>query len=802
MVHTSSLSSPRTFLENRGDAAQASTTTYSIAPGSVFSGTISTPGEGDWLAVDLERGQSYVFWVYGTNGRAMGLDDPSLTLHQDNTQRAFSDDIEDANPFALISYTATRSGTYFLDVGGSGTQTGTYTLHVSNAVFSMDEIATYLTDFYWGLPTPIRFDVTGGQLTYDTSALTGAGRQLADWAIEAWEQALGITFVSSTAAGANLVFDDNRSGAFAGPTAVNINTGLYSQSSINVSTGWLNTYGTSIDSYSYFTYLHEIGHALGLGHAGPYNLSARYGRDNVYLNDSTQASVMSYFDPVENTFIAGSDVTWLTPMAADLVAVHRLYGTPSAHEGNTTWGANSNVGGWLEQVFGAVFDGDTLPASIYAGGPVGFAIHDTGGFDTLDLRGQNVAQRIDLRPEGVSDIAGLTGNMVIARGSLIERAFGGAGNDTITGNLSDNFLFGEGGDNILFGGAGDDELRGLGGNDRVTGGTGRDRAYLGGGDDVFFDDPEGGRAGSDLIFFGAGHDTLFGGGGNDIAHGMEGRDSLLGGAGNDTLYAGAGHDHVEGGTGADQLWGGIGDDTLLGGAGHDVIYAREGHDRLFGDSGNDTLWGGAGNDTVTGGTGADRAYLGAGNDLFLDDPEGGNGGRDTVFLGLGDDTARGGGGDDVFFGLGGDDLLEGGAGNDTLYGGTNADTLIGGAGNDEIWGGLGRDRIEMGDGDDIYIDSAQGDALGRDTITGGAGADVFVFTARPSADVITDFEPGTDRLRLNSDLWTGELTAAELVSQFATVNAEGVIFQFGAGQSITLEGLNSLANLEADVFMF
>jgi hypothetical protein len=38
----------------------------------------------------------------------------------------------------------------------------------------------------------------------------------------------------------------------------------------------------TIDSYSFQTYVHEIGHALGLGHGGPYNGSASYGLDNLY----------------------------------------------------------------------------------------------------------------------------------------------------------------------------------------------------------------------------------------------------------------------------------------------------------------------------------------------------------------------------------------------------------------------------------------------------------------------------------------------------------------------------------------
>ena len=61
--------------------------------------------------------------------------------------------------------------------------------------------------------------------------------------------------------------------------------------------------------------------------------------------------------------------------------------------------------------------------------------------DTLDLRTDSTGQRVDLRPEGISDVYGLTGNLVIARDTLIENLVAGSGNDTITD-------FNDGDDNI------------------------------------------------------------------------------------------------------------------------------------------------------------------------------------------------------------------------------------------------------------------------------------------------------------------------------------------------------------------
>lgn len=76
-------------------------------------------------------------------------------------------------------------------------------------------------------------------------------------------------------------------------------------------------------------------------------------------------------------------------------------------------------------------------------------------------------------------------------------------------------------------------------------------------------------------------------------------------------------------------------------------------------------------------------------------------------------------------------------------GGAGAQTLTGGTGHDLLSGGAGNDVLSGGAGDDLLMGGA-----GADRLTGGAGADVFVFGDDPGQDVVTDFEPGTDRLDL------------------------------------------------------
>ncbi len=165
---------------------------------------------------------------------------------------------------------------------------------------------------------------------------------------------------------------------------------------------------------------------------------------------------------------------------------------------------------------------------------------------------------------------------------------------------------------------------------------------------------------------------------------------------------------------------------------------------------------------------------------------------------MGNDTIQGGNGNDEFRGEAGNDLINGRLGNDLIFGGDQFDTINAGEGNDTVFGGNGRDRIFLGAGDDRYVDTAQIGNLGQDTINGGVGADTFVFGAVMSADVIVDFQVGLDTLQLASSLRGGR-TEAQFVTDFASVIGGNVVFELGAGQSITLKGLTSTVGLADDL---
>jgi len=104
-------------------------------------------------------------------------------------------------------------------------------------------------------------------------------------------------------------------------------------------------------------------------------------------------------------------------------------------------------------------------SDVYVGDPIAFTIYDSNGIDTIDFSNFSQNQEISLIALTYSDIGGLTDNMTIARGVVIENATGGSGNDTLTGNEVANFLRGN---------AGIDSLTGNQGNDTLEGGSSAD----------------------------------------------------------------------------------------------------------------------------------------------------------------------------------------------------------------------------------------------------------------------------------------------------------------------------------------
>ncbi|HYD55997.1 MAG TPA: calcium-binding protein [Burkholderiales bacterium] len=246
-----------------------------------------------------------------------------------------------------------------------------------------------------------------------------------------------------------------------------------------------------------------------------------------------------------------------------------------------------------------------------------------------------------------------------------------------------------------------------------------------------------GTAGNDTIDGLAGNDTLDGLAGNDLLVGNDGSDLLLGGSGNDTLNGFSGSAAIPGGPESprapDTLDGGLGNDTFITGGEDHLLQDAGGIDTVIA---RDTDWTlGAGfENLIFQRADSDGGYNGTGNELnnVIDQSGYEHGG-----------TLDGRGGNDSLIGAQHDTVLIGGDGNDTLQGAeVGSDTLLGGAGNDLL----------------IGFEGLPGDSHDPDTLDGGAGNDTltgdgtYVFSVAPgaaNADLVTDFDTGTDTLQLD-----------------------------------------------------
>jgi hypothetical protein len=231
--------------------------------------------------------------------------------------------------------------------------------------------------------------------------------------------------------------------------------------------------------------LHEEGHALGLGHAGPYNGAVNTMTQQFSAYDTRLYTVMSYIAPDATSKYSSQapvkGVNWgghqpTTWMPLDILAIQQLYGvaTTTPLDGGEIFGFHTNITGALQPFFD--FTQNKTPV---------ITIWDKGTNNTLDLSGFSGSASVNLNPGTFSSAAGLSKNIAIAYNTKINKLVCTAGGTSVTCNTY--------GDTVI-GGAGADTIRGGSGNDTLSGGGGNDTFYV--------------SAGTDSINGGTGTDTV------------------------------------------------------------------------------------------------------------------------------------------------------------------------------------------------------------------------------------------------------------------------------------------------------
>ncbi len=617
--------------------------------------------------------------------------------------------------------------------------------------------------------------MTGSTEVTGFSGLTVAQQEKATLALSLWDDLILPDMVKVTTSNSNIEFGNSTKGV------------SYAQAYYpTAGTVWFNKAYSDLQTpvigqHGFLTFIHEIGHSIGLNHMGTYNGTGDWTPSS--YQDSTVLSVMSYFGPNWGSGASTGEglVQWAdwvgadgvlyspqTPMLNDIMAVQATYGVETTTRvGDTIYGFHSTLG----SVSGGIYDFTQNTHAI-------LCLFDSSGNDTLDLSGWSTSSSISLVPGTFCSGNSMTNNISIAYTCVIENAVGGAGADVIVGNAFNNRLEGGGGNDTFTGGMGDDT---------IIGGDGSDTVVYTGAFDTFNIAYNADTNAFTISSAAEGTDTVtgveyftFNGVAKAAADLMGGSTGTGGTTSSAVSIAASTQSIAEGNSGSTIASFTLTLDTASN-ASQTVHYTVAGTGNPAADSldftgllqGDVTFGVGETSKTIqvqiVGDTVVEQ------NESFAVTLSNASSGL-TIATGsatttiVNDDSA-------IVYKI--------------INGNNKANSIIGGNGNDSISGFGGSDILSGGRGTDILNGGVDNDRL-----TGGDGADRFAFTdLHFGKDTITDFLDGTDKLTFTSNV-------ASSLAEFTFVgNGTTTVTVYHGTDSIVVKGFSNIT-LDANDFLF